>query len=50
MVPLGTTWGTKVGVRHYVCATCGYVEQYVVKDEDREKIRKKWKLASERND
>jgi len=46
MVPLGSAWGTSVGVQHYVCVGCGYVEQYVVKNGDREKIRKKWKLAT----
>lgn len=50
MIPLGTAWGTNVGVQHYVCIGCGYVESYVVKDEDRAKLRKKWKLASERDD
>ncbi len=50
MIPLGSAWGTHVSVRHYVCADCGYAESYVVKDEDREKLRKKWKLASERDD
>ena len=50
MIPLGSAWGTNVGVRNYICADCGYVESYVVNDEDREKLRKKWKLASERDD
>ena len=50
MIPLGSAWGTNVGVRHYVCADCGYAESYVVKDEDRGKLRKKWKLASEREE
>ena len=50
MIPLGSAWGTNVGVRHYVCADCGYAESYVVRDEDRGKLRKKWKLASEREE
>lgn len=50
MVPLGSAWGTSVGVQHYVCTACGYLEAYVVKEEDREKVRKKWKLASEREE
>lgn len=50
MIPLGSAWGTNVGVRHYVCADCGYAETYVAKDEDRDKLRQKWKLASERDD
>lgn len=50
MIPLGNAWGTNVGVRHYVCADCGYAETYVVKEKDREKLRNKWKLASERDD
>lgn len=46
-IPLGTAWGTTVGVQFYVCLGCGYAEQYVVKHADREKIRKKWKLSGE---
>lgn len=34
----------------YVCTGCGYVEHYIVRDADREKLRKKWKLATERDD
>lgn len=50
MIPLGSAWGTHVGVQHYVCVACGYSETYVARDEDRDKLRKKWKLASERDD
>lgn len=50
MIPLGNALGSHVGVQNYVCITCGYAESYVVKDEDREKLRKKWRLASERDD
>lgn len=50
MVPLATAWGTSVGVQQYVCVACGYVETYVARDEDREKIRRKWKLATERDE
>lgn len=50
MIPLGNAWGSHVCVQNYVCIACGYAEAYVVKDADREKLRKKWKLASERDD
>ena len=50
MIPLGSAWGTNVSVRYYVCVDCGYAETYVVKDADREKLRQKWKLVSERDD
>jgi predicted nucleic-acid-binding Zn-ribbon protein len=49
-IPLGTPFGVSVLVQWYVCANCGYAEQYVVKDSDREKVRTKWKLATEPED
>lgn len=50
VVPMGSVFGKKALVRAYVCTACGLVEQYVYKDEDREKIREKWKLAIEPED
>jgi hypothetical protein len=34
----------------YICTGCGYAEQYIAREADREKLRKKWKLATERDD
>ena len=48
MIPVGVGHGSHVSVQWCVCVSCGYAETYVVKPEDREKIRKKWKLAIER--
>ena len=50
VIPLGSAFGANVLVQWYVCVACGYAEQYVAKDSDREKIRKKWKLATEPDD
>ena len=50
MIALGTAWGKKVAAVDYVCVACGYTEKYVVKPEDRETIRKRWKLATEPED
>jgi hypothetical protein len=50
VIPLGSAFGASVLVQWYVCVACGYAEQYVAKDSDREKIRTKWKLATERED
>lgn len=50
MIPLGGPWAANVPVQWYVCAACGYAEPYVVREKDREKIRTKWKLATERED
>lgn len=47
MIPLGGAWGANVAVQWYVCVACGYAESYVARDKDREKIRTKWKLATE---
>lgn len=47
---MGSVFGKKALVQAYVCTACGLVEQYVYKDEDREKIRDKWKLAIEREE
>lgn len=49
-VPLGKVFGSKALVRAYVCAACGYVEQYVYREKDLAKIREKWKLAIEREE
>ena len=49
-IPLGSAFGASALVQWYVCVACGYAEQYVVRDADREKIRTKWKLATERED
>lgn len=49
-VPLGTVFGRQALLQSYICTACGYVEQYVYREADREKVRKKWKLAGERDD
>lgn len=46
-VPMGSVFGKKALVRAYVCAGCGFIEQYVAREKDLEKIREKWKLAIE---
>lgn len=34
-------------LENYVCAACGYVESYVMDADKMEKIRQKWKKATE---
>jgi predicted nucleic-acid-binding Zn-ribbon protein len=47
MVPLGGAFDSNLKVQHFVCVGCGYVEVYVTDPKGIEKMRKKWKLATE---
>ncbi|MDH3298646.1 MAG: hypothetical protein OEM23_00260 [Gemmatimonadota bacterium] len=47
MVPLGGAFDSNAKVQHYVCVGCGYVEKYIVDPKGLEKVRTKWKLATE---
>jgi hypothetical protein len=38
-IPIGT-WGA-IGVKYYMCVTCGYIEAYVSRSEDLAKIAEK---------
>lgn len=49
MVPLAGGFDSHAKVQHYVCVGCGYVERYVSDPKGLEKIRTKWKLATERD-
>lgn len=49
-VPMGSVFGKKALVQAYVCAACGYVEQYVHREKDLAKIEEKWRLAIEREE
>jgi predicted nucleic-acid-binding Zn-ribbon protein len=41
-----TFWHT-AALDNYVCGQCGYVESYIAKDSDLERIRQKWPLVIE---
>lgn len=47
MIPLGGAFDTNAKVQHYVCVGCGYVEKYISDAKGLEKVRTKWKLATE---
>jgi len=47
MVPIGGAFDSHLKVQHYVCIGCGYVETYAADPKGLEKVRKKWKLATE---
>lgn len=36
------TWTTPAPLGVYMCMGCGYLEYYVVRPEDREKVARKW--------
>ena len=47
MIPTGGALDGHLKTRHYLCVGCGYVETYVTDPKGLEKVRQKWKLASE---
>ncbi len=47
MVPLGGPFDGNARARLYVCLGCGFVEAYVCEPKGLEKIRTKWKLATD---
>ncbi len=47
MVPLGGPFDGNARARLYVCLGCGFVEAYVCEPKELEKLRKKWKLATD---
>ncbi len=47
MVPIGGPFDANAKVRQYVCIGCGYVETYVSVPKELEKLRNKWKLATD---
>ena len=44
--PLQVTIFRSVYLKHYVCVSCGYVEAYVHKQKDLDRIREKWESPS----
>ncbi len=47
MVPLGGPIDGNARARLYVCLGCGLLEAYVCEPKELEKLRKKWKLATD---
>lgn len=41
-IPLGGVFGSQLALDNYVCCDCGYVESYINKPADLDKIRRLW--------
>lgn len=41
-IPLGGLFGGHIPLDNYVCTGCGYVESYISRPGDLEKIRARW--------
>lgn len=41
-IPLGGLFGKEMTLDNYVCCECGYVESYISKPADLERVRKHW--------